>query len=244
MFEKYNRQIKHIDYCEEHIAQQEDLIKKTKQDLAQSKIALWGTPGSAFYGLKKPGKFKCLKYISDEYNICPDIMETIQNLVMKKDKDNNMDKLKEQYMNPDFNYETWRGNDSRKPHRIKPYSSGNGWYLDRDYRKPCNYHRYNKYDRDEIPIKYTPAFKGMIKIGGIEYDMRSCSWRAGIGGLENYYPTVALSRQSSMGGKFDPDFVKILKKDDLIKACEHYTCVPYKSSWNRKQLWQHLMKYA
>lgn len=243
MFEKYNRQIKHIDYAEQDIVRQEELIKKTKQDLAQSKIALWGTPGSAFYGLKKPGKFKCLKYISDEYNICPDIMETIQNLVMKKDKDNNMKNYKEQYMNPDFNYETWRGNDSRKPHRLKQYKNDTGWFKDTDYRRPCDKYRNPSYD---CPIKYTPAFKGMIKIGGIEYETRYQAWRydAGVEQVNTYYPTVALTRQSSMGGKFDPDLVKVLKKDDLIKACEHYTCVPYKSSWNRKQLWQHLMKYA
>ena len=242
MFEKYNQLSNHIVYAEGHLAQQEYLIKKTRQDLAQSKIALWGTPGSAFYGLKKPGKFKCLKYISDEYNICPDIMETIQNLVIKKDKDNNMKNYKEQYMNPDFNYKTWRGNDSRKPHRLKQYSDGD-WFKDDDYRRPCDYYPKNKYDRTDHPIKYTPAYKGMIKIGGIEYETRSELWRTNVGQLNNYYPTVALTRQSSMGGKFNCD-VKVLKKDDLIKACEHYTCVPYKSSWNRKQLWQHLMKYA
>ena len=240
MFEKYNRQIKHIEYAEGNLAHQEEAVKNTKQDIAQSKIALWGTPGSAFYGLKKPGKFKCLNYISDQYNVCPDIIETIQNLVMKKDKDNNMDKLKEQYMNPDYNYDTWRGSDSRKPHRLKQYNNGGGWFKD-DYRRPCDRYRNPSYN---CPINYTPAFKGMLKIGGIEYDIRSEAWRFDVGQVNTCFPSVALSRKSSVGGKFDPDLVKILKKDDLIKACEHYTCVPYKSSWNRKQLWQHLMKYA
>jgi hypothetical protein len=239
MFEQYNRQIKHIDRCEQKIDQQEEAIKKTRQDLAQSKIALWGTPGSAFYGLKKPGKFKCLKYISDEYNVCPDIIETIQNLVIKKDNDNNIDKLKEQYMNPDYEYETWRGSDNRHPHRLKQYSNGKGWFQD-DYRRPCDTYNNPSYD---CPTKYSPAFKGKINIGGIEYDTRTQSWRYGVGQVNTCFPSLALSRKSSVGGQFD-DCVKIIKKDDLIKACEHYTCVPYKSSWNRKQLWQHLMKYA
>jgi len=242
MFEKYNRQIKHIDFTEEQLAIKEELIKKTKQDLAQSKIALWGTPGSAFYGLKKPGKFKCLKYISDQYNVCPDLMETIQNLVIKKDKDNNMEKLKEQYMNPRFDYKIWCNSaDDRIPHKIYPVPSGR-WEKDFDWTRPKDKPR-SKHNKWEVKTHHCPEADGNLKIGGITYSMYGGAWQRRVG-QRKWYPSVALSRQSSLGTKFDPDLVSVLKKDELIKACEHYTCVPYKSSWNRKQLWQHLMKYA
>ena len=240
-FTNYKKQLnKEADY--EHMLElRYKTIEKEKQELAEHRIKLYGKPDTPFYGLKKPSKFKCLNYISEEYNICPDLVGKIQDILIKKDNDKNMDKLKEQYMNPEYDYNQ---DDSRKPLKLELkeswYGNTKDYWARKEYKKPFQHWKYN---RTQVPRNWCPGFTNEIRIGGILFHFMGRTYHYPRG-LLNYEPTLALSRKSERGGTFDKDDTRVIGKEELIKACEHYTCVPYKSSWNKKQLWNHLMKYA
>jgi len=74
----------------------EDKIK----EIEEKELKLFGSPTSMFYGLKLPGKYKCVEYIGDKYNVIADLTQTIQDLIIKKNYQDNIKQYFKIYINP------------------------------------------------------------------------------------------------------------------------------------------------
>jgi len=83
--------------------------------------------------------------------------------------------------------------------------------------------------------QHCAEWKGKLKIGNIEY--RTERFYSGV------EPNIVLNRTKANGDKYD-DWHKVIKKCDLIAECEALTDKPIKKSYTKKQLYDHLIKYA
>ena len=66
--------------CLKHLDNKMEDIKKEHNEIWTK---LFGKPTSMFYGLKCPGKFKCISMIGEEYDISPDLVMLLQDLIIK-----------------------------------------------------------------------------------------------------------------------------------------------------------------
>jgi len=93
-------QLKTLAWAEEGVECLRNQLEERIKNVELEKLKLFGSPTSMFYGLKCPGKYKCIEYIGDKYNLIPDLIQTIQDLIMKKNYEDNIKQYFKIYTNP------------------------------------------------------------------------------------------------------------------------------------------------
>tara|TARA_R110001632_G_scaffold230091_1_gene367127 strand:- start:117 stop:707 length:591 start_codon:yes stop_codon:yes gene_type:complete len=113
--ERINKQRYHqndIDNVECQIRNLNNINNQRKEKFKKENEKIFGKPDSMFYGLRHKSKFQILdKYISDEYDVCPDIIDRIYECLKKKLINDNQDRFyktellknrREQYLNTTY----------------------------------------------------------------------------------------------------------------------------------------------
>jgi len=188
---------------------------------------LFGQPTSMFYGLKCPGKFKCIRMIGDEYNICPDLIQTLQDMIINKNRKQMINNYIESYPVP-IEY--------GKPKGRRNVVTEARCYIPKSINmKGVNLFRH----LHDHPKRHCAEWKGYLKIGDFVY------WNMAVGPRrrERFEPLMVLARTRDNGIKYS-GYCRVIKKQDLIDQCEKYTNEPIKKSYTKKQLYDHYIKYC
>ena len=90
----YKKQRISISCGERKIGELEAKLQRKKDEQDKKVYELNGHPDSPFYGLKYPSQTKIMNYIGDKYNVCDDLLEKIQKILVKKD----MEKCRREYV--------------------------------------------------------------------------------------------------------------------------------------------------
>ena len=237
--------------CLKHLDNKMEDIKKEHNEIWTK---LFGKPTSMFYGLKCPGKFKCISMIGEEYDISPDLVMLLQDLIIKGNRKHMINGYIENYpvpidrMNKTYQYRgRWIISELKPNQRnstdysYKPQKrikNAVGEYLYKPVELKYEYSTYN------IPKNYCIEVEGGITLGDLAYT--KFKWKTARDwhrNNDNHIGTyLALFRKNELGEETMPH--KIIDKKTLIEQCEQYTDKPIKKSWNKKQLYNHLIKYA
>ena len=107
-----------------------ELEEKIKQ-VDKKELELYGNPTSMFYGLICPGKYRCIRYIGEEYDISPDIIRTLQDLSIKAKYEHNIQKYFKIYSCPRYPNERYSrvpmDNNGRKIKCLEKFSPQGNW---------------------------------------------------------------------------------------------------------------------
>ena len=257
MFNTDKTQMREIHASKNSINSMRQLMDIKIKETAEKELKLYGSPTSMFYGLKSPGKYKCITYIGEEYNISPDIIRTLQDLIIKKNYEHNIQKYFKIYSCP------------RTPCHLQYYPDD--YVLRRkDSRVPLDtrgkkikclekFQPYGNWRRENSPIErpYNACVEwgthnthghSALKIGGIVFNVEReyvpCAQAPYHSNIRNVLQPV-LKRTRDNGLKYDSD-VKVIDKKTLYEACVNncrYGDI-VKKSWSKKELFAHLLKYG
>ena len=245
--------LKTLDWAQSRAEIMRAQLEEKIKEVDKKQLELYGNPTSMFYGLICPGKYKCITYIGEEYNISPDITRTLQDLIIKKNYENNIQKYFKLYKSVQdrrpWNMENEHcqkprnemGNPTRCLEKFQP--QGN-WR-----REDHPIERFTKYcvewgDRARLPSSKC----GALKIGGIVFNVEY-QW------LPDQHPQhpnhvavlqPVLKRTRDNGYKYDNEDMKVIDKKTLYEACVN-NCMYgdiVKKSWSKKELFAHLLKYG
>ena len=100
----YSHQLEALEELDADISNYERLLKEETERKNILKYKLYGSPDSPFYGLKYPSQTKIINYIGDEYNVCGDLLEKIQKILVKKDMDDVLHKYTQSRLCRILNY--------------------------------------------------------------------------------------------------------------------------------------------
>ena len=101
---KYSHQLFLLEELDADISNYQRLIKEETERKNKVEYKLYGSPDSPFYGLKYPSQTKIINYIGDEYNVCGDLLEKIQKILVKKDMDDVLHKYTQSRLCRILNY--------------------------------------------------------------------------------------------------------------------------------------------
>ncbi len=226
-------------------AQLEEKIK----EVDKKQLELYGNPTSMFYGLICPGKYKCITYIGEEYNIPPDIIRTLQDLIIKAKYEHNIQKYLKIYSCPrqKGDWENSRhpmDNNGRKIKCLEKFQPQGNWRRENNpIKRPTNYCA-EWGQRSRLPSSKC----GALQIGGIVFDIEY-QW------LPDQHPhrtkhvavlQPVLKRTRDNGIKYDNQDCEVIDKKTLYEACVN-NCMYgdiVKKSWTKKELFAHLLKYG
>ena len=225
-------------------AELEDKIK----EVDKKQLELYGNPTSMFYGLICPGKYKCIRYIGEEYNISPDITRTLQDLIIKKNYENNIQKYFKLYKS----VAARDGRRYRLPNRPtdhcqKPRNEiGNPITCLRKFQPQGN-----QWESRPIMRRRNYCVEGRLgwtglKLGGIVFvtNLGYDDLDAPVG---EWCLNPVLKRTRDNGYRYDGDLgIEVIDKKTLYEACvnncRYGDLVSMKM--NKKELFAHLLKYG
>jgi len=263
----YQKQLREIQENKNTIEFLEKGVLNNKQILNENQLKLFGSPGSMFYGLKSPGKYKCIEYIGDQYGIVPDLIQTIQDLIIKKNYEDNIKKYFKIYTNPiedrrcNLSIAQWRGHSVKNENGQELIVSFCNNYTpqkisDEEHNEwRCHNDKYIKVSpiyTSGVPYKINPEAgyftssrfstdginKGGVRIGGLEF-IPVDDW----GADKVLDPVLKRTRDNGQRVRSDID---VIDKKELYEACVNNcrNSEKVKMSWTKKQLFQHLLKYG
>jgi len=221
-------------------AELEDKIK----EVDKKQLELYGNPTSMFYGLICPGKYKCIRYIGEEYDISPDIIRTLQDLIIKAKYEHNIQKYLKIYSCP-RSYGFAGNTDSRYPldsngrgiRCLQKFQPQGNWRREKDFVS-----RPKKYCVEWGNYRLPHSECGALKIGGIVFDMEY-QWLPD--GVVSVLQPV-LKRTRDNGVKYNNEDFEVIDKKTLYEACVN-NCMYgdlVSMKMNKKELFAHLLKYG
>jgi len=225
-----------------------ELEEKIKE-VDKKQLELYGSPTSMFYGLTCPGKYKCITYIGEEYNISPDIIRTLQDLIIKAKYEHNIQKYLKIYSCPRQKGD-WENSrhpmdiNGRKIKCLEKFQPTGNW---RRENHPIE--RFTKHCVEWSPrMEYATSKCAALKIGGIVFNIEReyvpCAQAPFHANIRNVLQPV-LKRTRDNGLKHDSD-IKVIDKKILYEACvnncRYGDLVSMKM--NKKELFAHLLKYG
>ena len=230
-------------------------MKDAKKEYDEVWTKLFGKPTSMFYGLKCPSKFKCISMIGDEYDISPDLVMLLQDLIIKGNRKHMMNGYIENYPMPiECFSKQWMGSGSYAMIE-KTTTKNNQVHTSDALLKPQRVWCGDQYKPIILPRKYSRYYgdhhkrycieaDGGITLGDLayspEYKWRTFKdWRYA---NTNIRSNLSICGKNQRGEKMY--YNKVIDKKTLVRLCEEYTDKPIKKSWNKKQLYDHLIKYA
>ena len=208
---QYEKQLQKIELEDKRVKDAKELLQKTIDKKKKLEYNLFGSPDSPFYGLKHPSQTKLINYIGDEYNVCGDLLEKIQKILVKKD----MDKTLIKYLGSGLCY------------RINP--DYKGWKCWQDH---MNSTEYTKFSDKFIPSRILDE---RYWFGGLASSSFQgvCDAPAGRPFVKN---CVKHKLTTVNKHKYDKSMFFKLTKADLIKilnSCD----IKYKSSMSKNELY-------
>ena len=246
MFNTDKTQMRDIHESKNRINNLRQQIDNKIKETAEKELKLYGSPTSMFYGLKSPGKYKCIRYIGEEYNISPDITRTLQDLIIKKNYENNIQKYFKLYKS----VAARDGRRYRLPNRPtdhcqKPRNEiGNPITCLRKFQPQGN-----QWESRPILRRRNYCVEGRLgwtglKLGGIVFvtNLGYDDLDAPVG---EWCLNPVLKRTRDNGIKYHQDF-EVIDKKTLYEACVN-NCMYgdiVKKSWSKKELFAHLLKYG
>lgn len=209
---QYKKQLQKIEWEDDRVKDYQHSLQKAIDKKKELEYKLYGSPDSPFYGLKYPSQTKIINYIGDKYNVCGDLLEKIQKILVKKD----MDKT--------INYYEC----SALYNRINP--DYKGWHC---WQALLSETEYTKFSDTHIPRRKlderywfgglaSSSFKGVCdSINGNRSILKNC--------VKHRLTTVNKH-------KYDKSMLYKLTKAELIKILNDCD-IKYKSSMNKNELY-------
>jgi len=225
-----------------------ELEEKIKQ-VDKKELELYGSPTSMFYGLTCPGKYKCIRYIGEEYDISPDIIRTLQDLSIKAKYEHNIQKYLKIYSCPRFPNERYSrvpmDNNGRKIKCLEKFSPQGNWRRENNpIKRPTNY--CVEWDARQRASTHNKC--GALRMGGIVFNMEY-QWLPGQHPQHPQQVSVlqpVLKRSRDNGIQYNKEDFLVIDKKTLYEACvnncRYGDLVSMKM--NKKQLFAHLLKYG
>jgi len=217
-------------------------------------LEIFGDPGSMFYGLKAPGKSKCISMIGEEYDLCPDLIDMIKDIMIKKYREEMLKNYNTIYP---CKIENKGGMGDSMNHVIMTPSWG---VFDRNYcwTPRCIDYETGRFMRLTLKLgKYSKhgrhlrnhciQYEGGIKLGDLDrylnYRWKTSKNLYGRNGC--VHSNFILSKKLNNGNQASySDCKYVCPKKVLIEICESCTDKPIKKNYTKKDLYDHLMKYA
>jgi len=232
-------------------------LEAEKNKLNDIELKIFGSKSSKFYGLKLPGKYKSIQYIGDEYNIVPDLIQTIQDLIIKKYHEDNIKQYFKIYTHP-IEKRTYY-NPTSLAHNYCPQ------IMSDEQSKKSRYtnkfvqvaHRYQRKAGVKISIEAGGCYGTMstenvntsgLRIGGLkfvtDFDYNG-NYDNCIKVLEPVLKRTRDNGDNRYGTKYSSN-IRVIDKKVLYEACVNNcrNSEKVKMSWSKKQLFQHLLKYG
>ena len=243
MFNTDKTQMRDIHESKNRINNLRQQIDNKIKETAEKELKLYGSSTSMFYGLTCPGKYKCIRYIEEEYNISPDITRTLQDLIIKKNYENNIQKY----------FKLYKSVQDRRPHCRHPIDHcqkprneiGNPITCLRKFQpQGCPWQHGAIQRRRNYCVEGRLWWTG-LKLGGIVF-VTNKGYDANDGTpTDEWVLNPVLKRTRDNGIKYHQDFDVIDKKtlyEACVNNCRYGDIV--KKSWSKKELFAHLLKYG
>ena len=240
--------LKTLDWAQSRAEIMRAQLEEKIKEVDKKQLELYGNPTSMFYGLTCPGKYKCITYIGEEYNISPDIVRTLQDLIIKAKYEHNIQKYLKIYSCPRFPNERYS--------RVPMDYNGRKIKCLQKFQPQGNWRREN--NPIERPTKYCvewgdrrlPQSKcGALKIGGIVFNIEYQWLPDQTAPYHTKHVSVlqpVLKRTRDNGIQYNKEDFLVIDKKTLYEACvnncRYGDLVSMKM--NKKELFAHLLKYG
>ncbi len=221
----------------------ENTINNHKNRYDNLHLEIFGSPDSMFYGLKAPGKLKCVSMIGEEYDISPDLIEMLQDILIKKYRVNMFNEYYKNYNCP-IEYQfidrsCWDDDIFYKVHTDECYRPQRMEGA-RTIKIRCK----RKY-KFHINTKHCIQWSGGVKLGDL--DKTQYGWITGSSStwqrLGMKYTKFQLCRKLKNGELRVWEF-PLCPKRVLIDQCQRLTDKPIKKNYTKQDLYDHLIKYT